>query len=72
MDDTAKAWEEELKMFEDEEHRLNMERQSSDEGHYSASPSPVNDNGEDDDLLQELEHLVCIYAQHALFVCFVY
>lgn len=66
MDDTAKAWEEELKMFEDEEHRLNMERQSSDEGHYSAAPSPVNDNGEDDDdyLLQELEHLVCSYADY--------
>ncbi|KAI9322747.1 hypothetical protein BX666DRAFT_1874370 [Dichotomocladium elegans] len=54
LDDTAKAWEEELRVFEEEEHRLNLDRETSDEGHFSAAPSPVDD---DDDLLDEIETL---------------
>lgn len=44
LDDTATSWEEELKAFEAEERRLNdiseMQRELSDEGRFSLTPSP--------------------------------
>ncbi|KAI8140358.1 hypothetical protein BJV82DRAFT_650891 [Fennellomyces sp. T-0311] len=65
LDDTAKAWEEELEAFEAEERRIHgndMHRAHSDEGTFSSTPSPVgNENGghyrTDSDLLDEIETL---------------
>ncbi|KAI9499210.1 hypothetical protein BDB00DRAFT_223398 [Zychaea mexicana] len=65
LDDTAKAWEEELEAFEEEERRIHgndMHRAHSDEGTFSATPSPVgNENGghfrTDSELLDEIETL---------------
>ena len=66
LDDTAKAWEEELEAFEEEERRIHgnsMHRAHSDEGTFSSTPSPVGDeNGAhyrtDSELFDEIETLV--------------
>ncbi|KAG2218460.1 hypothetical protein INT45_003004 [Circinella minor] len=65
LDDTAKAWEEELEAFEEEERRIHgnsMHRAHSDEGTFSSTPSPVGDeNGAhyrtDSELFDEIETL---------------
>ncbi|KAI9278677.1 hypothetical protein BDA99DRAFT_492852 [Phascolomyces articulosus] len=65
LDDTAKAWEEELEAFEAEERRIHgndMHRAHSDEGTFSSTPSPVgNEMGDhfrtDSELLEEIETL---------------
>lgn len=58
MEDVAQSWEEELEAFEKAEQDLfssTMERLDSDEGHYTATPSPV-DLG-DLDISMEIEAL---------------
>ncbi|ORY99875.1 hypothetical protein BCR43DRAFT_125573 [Syncephalastrum racemosum] len=56
LDDTAQAWEAELRAFEEEEQRIHgthqMQRTQSDEGHFSATPSPVSN-----ELMDEIEGL---------------
>ncbi|KAI9318100.1 hypothetical protein BX666DRAFT_2026500 [Dichotomocladium elegans] len=59
LEDAARDWEEELREFEEHERMMgkDIQRTSSDEGNYTPSRSPVDQDLLSNDLLDEIENL---------------
>ncbi|KAI8985351.1 hypothetical protein BDB01DRAFT_787734 [Pilobolus umbonatus] len=62
MEEAAQSWEEELAAFEKAEKALyektsHINHSDTDEGNYTASPSPVDHSDADNDLLMDIESL---------------